>query len=200
MPNAEPTRDARAGGEVSLAGVTAILGLGNPLLADDALGLVALERLVQEYELDEGVSVHDGGTWGMQLMPMIEEAHRVLFLDAIDRGAAPGMVLRLEGDEIPAALAKMISPHQLDLREVLAMTRIRGTFPEEAVAIGVQPESTETRVALSPSVAAQVDAVVTAAVAQLEAWGHTVRRRDPAEMVSRPAMVNGGISGVTCMN
>ncbi len=187
--------------DVPLAGTTAILGLGNPLLADDALGLVALERLMQEYELDDTVSVHDGGTWGMQLMPMIEEAQRVLFLDAIDRREAPGTLIRLEGEEIPAALAKMISPHQLDLREVLAMTRIRGTFPQHAVALGVQPESTETRVALSPSVAAQVDAVVALAVAQLAAWGHTVRRRDPDEITTRPAMLNGGISGVlTCMN
>lgn len=182
--------------DARIAGSTAILGLGNPLLADDALGLVALERLVEGYELDDAISVHDGGTWGMQLMPMIEEARRVLFLDAIDRNEAPGTVIRLEGDEIPAALSKMISPHQLDLREVLAMTRIRGTFPEAAVAIGVQPESTETRVALSPSVAARVDEVVTMAVAQLEAWGHIVRRRPPEEIVRRPSAANGGISGV----
>jgi hydrogenase maturation protease len=182
--------------DAPIAGATAVLGLGNPLLADDALGLVALEQLMQQYELDETISVHDGGTWGMQLMPMIEEAQRVLFLDAIDRREAPGTIIRLEGDEIPAALAKMISPHQLDLREVLAMTRIRGTFPAEVVAIGVQPESTETRVALSPSVAARVEEVVGLAVAQLEAWGHTVRRRDPSEITIRPSVLNGGISGV----
>lgn len=175
---------------------TAVLGLGNPLLADDALGLVALERLREQYELDDAISVHDGGTWGMQLMPMIEESARVLFLDAIDQGQAPGTVIRLEGEAIPATLAKMISPHQLDLREVLAMTRLRGTFPDDAVAIGVQPETTITRVALSPSVAARVDDVVAAAVAQLEAWGHTVRRRDPSESTTRSAMVTGGIAGV----
>lgn len=175
---------------------TAILGLGNPLLADDALGLVALERLREQYELDEAISIHDGGTWGMQLMPMIEDSARVLFLDAIDKGEAPGTVIRLEGDAIPATLANMISPHQLDLREVLAMTRLRGTFPEDAVAIGVQPETTITRVALSPSVAARVDEVVQAAVAQLEAWGHTARRRDPTEARARSAMVTGGIADV----
>ena len=179
---------------------TAILGLGNPLLADDALGLVALERLRDQYDLDDTISIHDGGTWGMQLMPMIEDSARVLFLDAIDKGEAPGTLIRLEGEAIPATLAKMISPHQLDLREVLAMTRLRGTFPEDAVAIGVQPETTITRVALSASVAARVDDVVYAAVAQLEAWGHTVRRRGPAEADAaaraRSAMVTGGIADV----
>ncbi|MDX2182880.1 MAG: HyaD/HybD family hydrogenase maturation endopeptidase [Gemmatimonadaceae bacterium] len=190
----------RAETHVPLAGRTAVLGLGNPLLADDALGLVALERLVQDYALDASVSVHDGGTWGMQLMPMIEDAERVLFLDAIDRHEAPGTVIRLVGDEIPATLATMISPHQLDLREVLAMTRLRGTFPSEAVAIGVQPETTETRVALSPAVAARVEDVVLAAVAQLRAWGHTVRRRASSERPVRHAAMTGGIADVVLLS
>jgi hydrogenase maturation protease len=195
MPKGDPRHDEAT---TSIVGTTAVLGLGNPLLADDALGLVALERLVQQYELDTSVSLHDGGTWGMQLMPMIEEAERVLFLDAIDRNEAPGTLIRLEGDEIPATLSKMLSPHQLDLTNVLAMTRLRGTFPKVLVALGVQPLTTETRVALSPVVAARVDDVVAAAVAQLEAWGHTVRRRDPSEITARPSAMNGGVSGVLC--
>jgi hydrogenase maturation protease len=195
MPKSDPRHDEAT---TSIVGTTAVLGLGNPLLADDALGLVALERLVQQYELDAAVSLHDGGTWGMQLMPMIEEAERVLFLDAIDRNEAPGTLVRLEGDEIPATLSKMLSPHQLDLTNVLAMTRLRGTFPTVLVALGVQPLTTETRVALSSVVAARVDEVVSAAVAQLEAWGHVVRRRDPSEITARPSAMNGGVSGVLC--
>ena len=195
MPKSDPRPDDAT---TSIVGTTAVLGLGNPLLADDALGLVALERLVQQYELDASVSLHDGGTWGMQLMPMIEEAERVLFLDAIDRNEAPGTLIRLDGDEIPATLSKMLSPHQLDLTNVLAMTRLRGTFPKVLVALGVQPLTTETRVALSPIVAARVDDVVAAAVAQLAAWGHTVRRRDPLEITARPSAMNGGVSGVLC--
>jgi hydrogenase maturation protease len=180
---------------------TAVIGLGNPLLGDDALGLVALERLSQEYQLPDSVSLHDGGTWGMSLMPTIEDATNVLFLDAIDRGETPGTFIRLDGEAIPATLSKMISPHQIDLREVLAVTMLRGTFPYGAVAMGVQPETLATQVALSRVVAAQVDTVVDAAVAQLTAWGHRVVRRDPDDATRRrPAAANGGISGVVCTN
>lgn len=178
---------------------TAVIGLGNPLLGDDALGLVALERLSQEYELPDSVSLHDGGTWGMSLLGTIEDATNVLFLDAIDRREEPGTFIRLKGEEIPATLAKMISPHQIDMREVLAVTMLRGTFPHGSIAIGVQPETLATQVALSRVVAAQVDNVVDAAVEQLRAWGHTVVRRDPESIISpRPAASNGGISGVVC--
>jgi hydrogenase maturation protease len=180
-------------------GTTAVIGLGNPLLGDDALGLVALERLSQEYDLPETVSLHDGGTWGMSLLSTIEDATNVLFLDAIDRREAPGTFIRLTGEEIPATLAKMISPHQIDMREVLAVTMLRGTFPYGSIALGVQPETLATQVALSRVVAAQVDAVVEAAVAQLRAWGHECVRRDTADVSRpRPAASNGGISGVVC--
>lgn len=177
----------------------AVIGLGNPLLGDDALGLVALERLAASYQLPEDVSLHDGGTWGMSLLPTIEDATHVLFLDAIDRKEMPGTFIRLEGGEIPATLAQMVSPHQIDLREVLAVTMLRGTFPQHAVAIGVQPETLATQVALSRIVASKVDDVVEAAIAQLRDWGYVCTARDPDEVrPSRPSVANGGISGVVC--
>lgn len=178
---------------------TAVIGLGNPLLGDDALGLVALERLSTSYVLPDEVTLHDGGTWGMVLLPTIEDATHVLFLDAIDRKEIPGTFIRLEGAEIPATLAQMISPHQIDLREVLAVTMLRGTFPKSAVAVGVQPETLATQVALSKTVAACVDGVVAAAIAQLEAWGHSCVPRSAEDAARlRPSVANGGISGVVC--
>jgi hydrogenase maturation protease len=190
MPKTEPA--------FALA-TAAVIGLGNPLLGDDALGLVALERLHNGWILPDTVTLHDGGTWGMSLLPTIEDATHVLFLDAIDRREVPGTFLRLEGAEIPATLAQMVSPHQIDLREVLAVTMLRGTFPDSAVAVGLQPETLATQVALSSIVASKIDEVVEAAIVQLRAWGHVCVPRtadDAARM--RPAAANGGISGVLC--
>lgn len=201
MQKADRSAEAVTNVDSTDVGTTAVIGLGNPLLGDDALGLVALERLSQQYELPDNVTLHDGGTWGMSLLGTIEDATNVLFLDAIDKGVDPGTFLRLHGEEIPATLAKMVSPHQIDMREVLAVTMLRGTFPYGAIAIGVQPETLETQVELSRVVAAQVDRVVQAAVDQLRAWGHTVTLRPfDATLPARPAAANGGISGVVCMS
>ena len=51
------------------------------------------------------VSLVDGGTWGMNLLPVTEGADRLLIFDAIDRGEAPGTIIRLEGSDIPASSA-----------------------------------------------------------------------------------------------
>src|SRR5690348_18483909 len=62
---------------------TVVIGLGNPLMGDDGLGLAALARLEQEWQLPPEVELLDGGTWGMNLLPVIEDAQRVLLIDAI---------------------------------------------------------------------------------------------------------------------
>ena len=100
-----------------------VLGLGNPLMGDDGVGLAALARLAEGWQLGGDVELVDGGTWGMSLLPTLEGAAAVVLLDAIHVDAAPGTPVRLEGDAVPAALALKVSPHQIDLREVLAVMR-----------------------------------------------------------------------------
>lgn len=157
---------------------TVVLGLGNPLMADDGLGLLALERLRAEWEVPPAVTLADGGTWGMMLLPMIEDAGELLLLDAIRTGSAPGTVTELAREQLPRYFAHKLSPHQIDLSEVLALAELRGTLPERLAAIGVEPERVEMSTLLSPVVEQRVDDVVRLAVARLAAWGHVCRRRE----------------------
>ena len=155
---------------------TVVLGLGNMLMADDGVGLAALARLEEEWFIPRDVELVDGGTWGMCLLPVIERADRVLILDAIDLGDPPGTLIRLEGDEIPRFLALKLSPHQVDLREVLALAELRGTLPGQVIALGIQPERVEMSAVFSPVVAARLDQLVHLAAETLYDWGIGVCR------------------------
>jgi hydrogenase maturation protease len=157
-----------------------VIGLGNPIMADDGLGLAALERLRLGWSLPESVRLVDGGTWGMNLLPLIEQAQRVVFLDAIDAGRPVGALVVLERQELPRFLALKLSPHQVDLKEVLALAELRGTLPEELVAIGLQPGRLEMSWGLSPELECRLDELVSAAVARLAAWGYASRPLVPA--------------------
>jgi hydrogenase maturation protease len=152
---------------------TVVIGLGSPLMADDGVGIVALECLRGKWEPHPDVEFVDGGTWGMNILHVIEQADRVLFLDAIRNGHEPGTLVRLEMADLPRFLSTKVSPHQIDLREVLAVAELRGTLPPDTIALGVEPEAVVLSAALTPRIAAQVDAIVAAATAQLAAWGHT---------------------------
>lgn len=151
---------------------TVVIGLGNPLMGDDGLGLAALARLAGTWTLPPDVRLVDGGTWGMNLLPVIEEAEGILLLDAIESGAAPGTGVAIDRHRLPRYLATKISPHQVDLRDVLAVAELRGTLPDQTVALGLQPERVEMGFGLSPTLAERLDGLVAAAVRQLEVWGH----------------------------
>ncbi len=158
---------------------TLVLGCGNPIMADDGLGIAVLGRLERDWLISPEVQLVDGGTWGVNLLPAIESADRLLLLDAIRAGRPPGTLVTLTDAELPRFFAHKLSPHQIDLREVLALAELRGTVPATIVALGAEPELVDLRDGLSPSIDAVVDELARRAVAQLMAWGH--------ELTPRPA-------------
>lgn len=142
-----------------------VIGLGNPLMGDDGLGLAVLDTLRTGYAFPPDVELVDGGTWGMNLLPVIEDADELILIDAIDVGETPGTFVRLEHHRLPRYLATKISPHQVDLRDVLALAELRGTLPADTVALGLQPQSVELCNSLSDVLRSRIP-TLTAAVAQ----------------------------------
>lgn len=149
-------------------------------MGDDGLGLRVLARLQAEWVFDANVTLIDGGTWGMKLLPDIEDASQLMFLDAINTERHPaGTVLLLEKDEIPLVIDhNKLSPHQVGLQEVMAIADFRGTLPERTCAVGVVPLTVDLSTELTPVVEAAVDACMAKVIERLQAWGHTCSRRE----------------------
>ena len=158
---------------------TLVIGLGNPLMGDDGFGVAALERLRGEWDIPPEVELIDGGTWGMNLLPVVESARHLILVDAIRSGSLPGTLTVLERGELPRYFSLKLSPHQIDLREVLALAELRGLLPEDLVAIGIEPERMELELGLSPRVSASLDKVVDLVTERLEWLGHRCERRMP---------------------
>src|SRR5690606_20808168 len=81
------TERARAG--------TVVLGAGNLSMGDDGLGLAVLQRLREGWELPADVELAEGGIWGMTLLPVVEDAGRLIVVDAITVGGRPGEPVEL---------------------------------------------------------------------------------------------------------
>jgi len=156
---------------------TLVLGVGNLLLSDEAVGLRVAEQLVTGYELPDSVRVLDGGTLGLDLLYYLEGVENLLIVDAVEMGEEPGTLLRIEGDQVPSFLSVKMSPHQIGIPDMLFAARLKGIDPPNIVLWGVQPGSLEIGLELSPAVGAQVEALVEQAVEQLRQWGeHLVAR------------------------
>jgi hydrogenase maturation protease len=150
---------------------TLVLGVGNILMRDEGIGVRAVELLAERYEFPPEVELLDGGTLGLNLLPYVEDADRLLVIDAVKMGGEPGTVVRLEGEEVPASLSVKISPHEMGLADLLAAAQLRGRCPRELVLVGVEPGVIDTGLELSPPVAAQVASLAEAALSQLSRWG-----------------------------
>jgi hydrogenase maturation protease len=145
------------------------LAVGNPIMADDGVGPALLAALRQTCP-SAAVEWVDGGIGGLDLLPVVEDAERLLVLDAVV-GEAPGQVVRWDGDQLPRLLAAKLSPHQVGLLDVFSAARLLGREPSEVVVVGIAPGRVALGPGLTPPVEAALPAAAALAAAVLEAWG-----------------------------
>lgn len=156
---------------------TLVLGLGNILLSDEGVGVHVIHLLWERYDFPQEVEVMDGGTLALDLLPYVEDAERLLIVDAVQMNAPSGTVVRLVGEEIPEVLTLKYSPHQMGLSDLLAAARFLGHSPTEIVLWGIQPATLDVGLELSPVVAAQVETLVQNVLTELHRWGIQPIRR-----------------------
>ena len=148
-----------------------ILGLGNPLLGDEGVGVRVVEEL-KELELPDGVTVVEGGTAGLGLIGLMEGYQRVIIVDAADMGHPPGRVVRFTPSEAQFKTAEAsLSLHQIGLGEVLALAEALEVAPVELVVIGIQPSRVEVGAGLSPEVEGAIPQIIRIILDELDATG-----------------------------
>ena len=157
-----------------------VLGIGNTILSDEAAGVRAVEALEQAYRMPDNVLVIDGGTSGMEMIEDLSNLDFLIVIDVVKTGAAPGTVVKIEGDEIPVFFRHKLSPHQIALPDVLASLELLDTMPKEIIVLGVEPITLELGMDMTPTVAAKVPALAEMAAAELLARGYALQALTPA--------------------
>ncbi|NOQ66097.1 MAG: HyaD/HybD family hydrogenase maturation endopeptidase [Desulfobacterales bacterium] len=148
----------------------AVFGIGNLLLSDDGVGVQVLHRLIKEYEFPDHVEFIDGGTKGLDLLPLFENRDKVLIIDAANFKKEPGTIDIVEGDKIPAFLSTKLSVHQIGLPDTLFAAKLMEITPPEMCLIGIQPKSMDTATELSEVVSNQMDNLIEKVLQKLKDW------------------------------
>lgn len=157
-----------------------VLGIGNLLLGDEAVGVRIVEALEQRYRLPAHVEVLDGGTSGMELMEMMADRDHLIVADAVLTGAAPGSVAVLYDEEIPALFTRKVSPHQLGLSDVLMALRLTDEFPRRLTLVGVVPASLEPGIGLSTVVSQAIEPALAQVLLALQESGVVAEPKEVA--------------------
>ena len=148
---------------------TLVLGLGNPILKDDSVGLRVAQQL-RPLLLDQPDIEIDEDYWGgLRLMERMVGFDRAIIIDAIFTGAEPGTIHRLSPGDVPTQHSA--SAHDVNLPTALEIGRHAGAHlpkSEDIILIGVEAADVQTfDETLSPEVEASLPLAIEAVLSVL---------------------------------
>jgi hydrogenase maturation protease len=148
---------------------TIVLGVGNPILQDDGVGIHVINEL-REHLTDSRVILDITYTGGMNLLDMIRGFDKVILVDAIKQeDSKTGEVKRFSLTEAPAVHS--CNPHDVSLSEALLLAKQLGEehLPQEIVVIGIVVKNTiDFGEQLSREVASAVPTAVSLVLTELK--------------------------------
>ena len=120
---------------------TLILGLGNPILGDDSVGLKVAEIVRQRITPDPSIEVSEDYWGGLRLMERMIGYDEVIIIDAVCTGAhLPGSILYLEPDDIPTQ--HTASAHDINLPTALQLAAAMNLkMPKQIRVIAIEAEN-----------------------------------------------------------
>lgn len=187
--------------DVTPPGRVTVLGLGNVLTGDDAVGPTVVRTLEAGWEVPEGVDLVDAGTPGMDLASLLADSDAAIVVDSVLGDAAPGTIRCYDRAMLVGRpLQPRTNPHAPGLAETLLSLELQNLGPSRVLLVGVIPDRIEIGVGLSPSLEAVVDELVETVVDALGALGLPPRRRHSADepdlwWMQSPALAGQGAGG-----
>ncbi|MFC2019912.1 hydrogenase maturation protease [Chloroflexota bacterium] len=117
---------------------TLLIGLGNPILGDDGVGIYVV-RAVRERYHDGDLSIVEASLAGLDLLDMLDGYDRVIVVDAIQTTAGKaGKIFRLTPADFDA-VGHSGSPHDIDFTTALKLGEKLGmSLPREIVFFGIE--------------------------------------------------------------
>ena len=161
----------------------AVLGLGNVLMGDDALGPHVIAHLSAGYDFPAGVIIEDLGTPGLDLHPHLAGHEVVILVDVVKSEGEPGALRLYNKDEVLRhAPGPRVSPHDPGVKEALLGLQFAGDDPHEVLLVGVIPDVVcNLEVGLSPAVQAAIPVAEAAVLAELDRLGCPATPRQPPQ-------------------
>jgi hydrogenase maturation protease len=122
---------------------TVLIGLGNPVLGDDAVGLRVAERVQRLLQEDPapGAFVVTSTRGGFELLDLLAGADAAIVVDCLaGAGGPPGSVRELSIDQL-AGCGRLVGSHDIGIAQVVELGRLLGVpMPRRLEIVGVEAE------------------------------------------------------------
>ncbi len=129
---------------------TIVLGLGNPLMGDEGIGIKLIEMLQSASGDFPEADFVDAGTGGMSLLHLISGRRKAVIIDCCIMGTEPGTIKQFTPDQVKTVKQLThLSLHEVDIIKVIDLARQLGECPEEIIFFGIEPEIVNQQMELS---------------------------------------------------
>lgn len=136
---------------------TAILGFGNPVRSDDAVGCYVIERLQAKNLAGDTLSLFDMGTSAFEVLFKLQGHERIIIVDAvINSGEPSGTLYRLPAEAIEGAIMDdpMVFLHSIKWDQALSYAKkiMQDKFPSDITVYLIAVDNTRLEIGLSEEV------------------------------------------------
>jgi hydrogenase maturation protease len=148
-----------------------VVGLGNPALGDDAIGIVVVRELMTRLP-PEAATVVESPWGGMRFLDLLAGYDAAVIVDAITwKRGPPGTVYHLSPEQA-LPMVRATTFHDIPIGHALQLGGMLGIpMPTRVVLLAIEAADTTASGHLDPAVAASVPSAVLEVEAQLHVWG-----------------------------
>ncbi len=150
---------------------TLVLAIGNKLLSDEGVGLHVLSALHDIQPESEEVKYLDGGTLSFTLAGAVGESDNLIVIDAAELKSEPGTVdcmINARMDNFLGTCKRSV--HEIGLLDLLDISRLTESLPQNRALIGIQPELIDWGDTLTDKVKQAVPKAIQHVVELLNQW------------------------------
>lgn len=147
-----------------------IIGIGNPILGDDGIGIHIARILRKEIDLSSDIFIDEAQTGGMNLLDSIRGYDKAILIDAVClNDLAHGQVSRFDVYDLETVHS--CNPHDISLKEAIDLSRKIGDdmLPHTITIIGVNLKQipTEFSESISPDIQKVIPEVVGMVISEI---------------------------------
>ena len=157
--NTNNSREPEEIWQVSFVGKTVVVGLGNPYMKDDGIGIFVARELAKNHSLGDKVLVYEYQAMDLYLLFQFKGAKKIILIDALKSGSPYGMVSKYEITSKEGPLLKLPNLHELQLYDMLDIANATGLLVCPVVVIGVEPKDISPGEGLTDALAGSVSMI-----------------------------------------
>ncbi|MHC4842367.1 MAG: hydrogenase maturation protease [Planctomycetota bacterium] len=147
---------------------TIVLGLGNPLMSDEGIGIYIINEFLKQKDKFPLVDFIDAGTVGLSVMHLLADRTQAVFIDCACMKTPPGTIKRFTLENVKSVKSLLHhSLHEADLLQIIDCAKQLDQCPADVVIFGIEPQNISPGRMLSRPLRDNIDKYINAIASEL---------------------------------